>query len=247
MTEELNGSHQPWDELVAAHALDALEPSEEQRLLAHLDACSECRRRLDEFNLVAAQLGSLADDEGDPPSWEHVRPHLISGPASPAPKTRLAAVRPLHRRINHRTLTAVAAAVVIAGGIAAGWQLTRPGPANPAPVALAACRQQSGCRIIQLHGQSGDNAAVLVQAGHASLVPVKLPAPPTGRMYVLWQLPRDGGPIHVVAFRNSSRQTPSVPLVAGYGDTAAFAVSLEPAGPMPTRPTDVVALGAAGS
>jgi hypothetical protein len=63
-------------------------------------------------------------------------------------------------------------------------------------------------------------------------------------MYVLWQLPRDGSPTPVVTFRDADRQTSSVPLVTSYSDTAAFAVSLEDARAMPTRPTDAFAVGA---
>jgi hypothetical protein len=113
--------------------------------------------------------------------------------------------------------------------------------------ALTACHQHSGCRVVQLHGQSGDSAAVLVRAEHATLVPVGMPAAPSGRMYVLWQLPRDGSPIPLLAFRAAGRQTSSEPLVTRYSDTAAFAVSREDAGRMPTRPTDVLAAGAATS
>ena len=245
MTEQLDGSHQPWDELVAAHALHALEPTEELRLLAHLDGCRPCRNRLDEFTLVAAQLGSLADDTLDPPAWTDVRPHLRRTDPSAA-SGNVSRVLPRQRRVAVRAVTAAAAGVVVAAGAATSWELTRPGPPTSA-AALTACRQQSGCRIVALHGQQGDSAAVLVEAGHASLVPTNLPLPPAGRMYVLWQLPRDGSPIPVVTFHDPTRQTSSVPLVTGYTDTAAFAVSLEIAGPMPTHPTDVLAVGAAGS
>jgi anti-sigma-K factor RskA len=156
-------------------------------------------------------------------------------------------VLPLRRRLAVRALGAAAAAIVVVGAVVAGWQLSRPSNATPGTAALAACRHQNGCTVVQLHGRNGDDAAVLVEAGRVSLVPVRLPAPPADRMYVLWQLPRDGSPIPVVTFRSSDGQSSSVPLVTGYRDTAAFAVSLEAAGPMPTRPTDVVAVGAAGS
>jgi anti-sigma factor RsiW len=244
MSDERTGSHQVWDELVAAHALHALEPTDELRLIAHVDSCPSCRKRLDEFTLVAAQLGSLADDVTHAPSWAQMRPRLTGPPSRTA---RLAPVLPLRRRTGARVLAATAAAVVVIGGATAGWQLTRPSHATPTPVALSACQQQRGCQIIQMHGRGGDNAAVVVEGGQASLVPIRLPAPAADRMYVLWQLPRDGSPIPVVTLRDATHQTSSVPLVTGYADTAAFAVSVEAAGPMPTRPTDVLAVGAAGS
>ena len=247
MTAHIHGDHEPWDELVAGHALHALEPTEQLRLLGHVDGCSFCRNRLDEFTLVAAQLGSLGDDTVEPPSWAAVRPPNLHRPvAPPSSAAGLAPVVPLRRRLAGRAVSTAAAAVVVVAVVVAGWQLSRTSSSrSTTTAAMEACRQQSGCRIVALHGQHGDNAAVLVEAGRASLVPVEMPALSSGRMYVLWQMPRDGSPIPVVTFRDARRQTTSVPLAAGYSDTAAFAVSLEPAGPMPTHPTDVLAVGAA--
>lgn len=245
MTDNATGAHEVWDELVAAHALHALEPADEMRLLAHIDDCPLCRQRLDEFTFVAAQLGSLADDDSQLPSWADVRPSLTARSDDGEPSTS-GVVVPLRRRAGARALGAAAAAVLVVGGAVAGWQLTR-SSAPTASVAITACRQQSGCQVIQMHGRDGDNAVVLVEGGQASVVPVRLPAPSADRMYVLWQLPRDGSPIPVVTFRDPARQTSTVPLITGFSDTAAFAVSLEPNGPMPVRPTHVLAVGAAGS
>ena len=250
MNDDALGSHQLWDELVAAQALHALEPADELRLLAHMDDCEPCRNRLDDFALVAAQLGSLGDEAATPPAWSAIRARLAatSSPADAAHSDAIRAVVPLRRHVSARILAAAAGiAVVIGAGVATGWQLTRPVHAPTTSAALTACHQQSGCQVIRLHGQTGDGAAVLVEAGHASLVPVTMPAAPTDRWYVLWQMPRDGSPIPVVTFRDADRQTSSVPLVTGYSDTAAFAVSLEDAGPMPTRPTHILAVGAATS
>jgi anti-sigma-K factor RskA len=250
MSDDLPGAHQPWDELVAGQALHALEPAEELRLVAHVGSCPRCRAALDDFTLVAAQLGSLADEEERPPSWRKLRPRVVAPPGAVASTTAasVAVLEPRRSRrvsLTTRALTAAAAAAVIAAGLATGWQLTRPSGDNPANAALTACRQQSGCRVIQLHGENGDSAAVLVDAGRASLVPLRMPSPGTGQMYVLWQLPRDGSPMPVVAFLDPKQQTGSVPLTTDYADTAAFAVSLEPAGAVPIRPTDVLTVGAA--
>lgn len=235
MNDPARDSHAGWDELVAAHALHGLEPEDAQRLLAHVDACPTCRTELDVLTLVAAQLGSLGDEEAEAPGWSSLR----SG---------VAPVVPRRRRLASRTL-AVAAGVtiVVAAGVVVGGQKTHRPSAPATSAAVTACRQQSGCQVIELHGQERDGAAVLVEAGHASLVPVAMLAAPPGRMYVLWQLPRDGSPTPVVTFRDAERQTANVPLVTGYADTAAFAVSLEDAHAMPTRPTDVLAVGAATS
>jgi len=232
-------SHEQWDELAAAYALHALERDEELRLLAHVDTCTACRDRLDEYTLVAAQLGSLPDDDVAPPAWADIRP-LQLPPAAPAP----ARVIPFRRRTVAVRALAAAAAVVVAAGVVVGWQLGRSGPSS-ATAALTACRHQVGCRVIELRGQGRNSADLLVVNGTASLVPLAMAAPPSGRMYVLWQLPRDGSPIPVASMRDVAHQTPNVTLPAGYADTAAFAVSLEIAGEMPSRPSRVLAVGAA--
>jgi hypothetical protein len=247
MSEGRTNPHQQWEELAAGYALHALDGADELWLLAHVDRCPQCLARLDEFAFVAAQLGSLDDDGVQPPAWAQIRPRAAAEDQAAAAAATSGRLLPFPRRVGARVLAAAAAIVVSVGGVAAGLHLTRHSAAPPASAALTACRQQTGCHVIRMHGDSGDTAAVLVQAGHASLVPVELSAPPAGRIYVLWQLPRDGGPIPVVTFRDATRQTSSIPLVTGYSDTAAFAVSLEAAGPMPVHPTKVVAVGAAST
>lgn len=239
MTSAHNESHRYWDELAAAQALHALERSEQLLLSAHADTCPSCRDRMDEFALVAAQLGALADEVSEPPSWSALRGGLIQAASTGPP----AAPLPLRRQLPRRLLASVAGVAVIAASVVVGSRVLGE-QGSPSSAALTACRHQQGCRAIEMHGQHGNSAAVLVEAGHASLVPVDMPAPPPDRMYVLWQMPRDGSPIPVVSSR-ANRQTSSVPLTADYSDTAAFAVSLEVAGAMPTRPTDVLAVGAA--
>jgi anti-sigma-K factor RskA len=132
-----------------------------------------------------------------------------------------------------------------------GWQLgTRSHPA-PATAAISACHQQPGCRVVTLRNAQAASATaagdVIGDAGRASMVPLKMAPAPDARMYVLWQMPRDGSPVAIVSFRQTDQQTPSKPLATAYRDTMAFAVSLEPSGPTPTRPSNILALGAASA
>jgi anti-sigma-K factor RskA len=269
MNDQPAVSHAEWDELAAGHALDALEPAEDQRLAAHLAVCARCRHNLDDYALVAAQLGSLADEEDPAPAWHRVRPialadiaesaesaefaesaesagastphrdHRLVRPSSPAPA--------LWRR--PRVLAAsVIVLLIVAGAI--GWQAGARSRTTPAAAALRACQQQAGCHMVTLHdarsgSSANDRAAIVVDAGRASLVPLKLAAAPDAQMYVLWQLPRDRSPVAITTFRLTDRQTPSTALAAQYTDTAAFAISLEPNGSALRRPTDILALGAA--
>jgi hypothetical protein len=145
-------------------------------------------------------------------------------------------------------LAAAAAVVTVSGAAIAGWNATH-GTGHHAPgtvTALAACQQQPGCRVVHMHNPDGaDTAAVLVNSDRVALVPLGMVRPPAGRTYVLWQLPRDGRPIIITEFRDTSQQTASVPLPSDYPDTAAFAVSVESANVTPSRPTHVLAVGTA--
>jgi anti-sigma-K factor RskA len=264
MSDQPSLSHEPWAELAAAYALDALEPEEQDRLSSHVRTCDLCQRDLNDYTLVAAQLGSLADHDGPPPSWAQISAQINYieravtptvhrlDPAASLSRGDMEPLVPAARSGagRRRLLAAAAAAVLLTAGGVAGWQLgSRSGP-TPTAAALTGCQQQSGCSIVRMHSagpanSSGDRAAVIVQAGRASLLPLKMTAAPAARMYVLWQMPRDGGPTPIASFRQTNRQTAATLLSVSFADTAAFAVSLEPAGQLPTRPSTILAIGAA--
>jgi anti-sigma-K factor RskA len=260
MNDQPAVSHAEWDELAAGHALDALEPAEDQRLAAHLAVCARCRHNLDDYALVAAQLGSLADEEDPAPAWHRVRPIALANIAESAEYAEASTPHRDHRLVRPsspapalwrrpRVLAAsVIVLLIVAGAI--GWQAGARSRTTPAAAALRACQQQAGCHMVTLHdarsgSSANDRAAIVVDAGRASLVPLKLAAAPDAQMYVLWQLPRDRSPVAITTFRLAGRQTPSTALAAQYTDTAAFAISLEPNGSALRRPTDILALGAA--
>jgi anti-sigma-K factor RskA len=235
--------HQEWAELAAGHALHALVPAEEQRFLQHAAECPDCTAALDDYNLVAAQLGALADAEPDQvPSWSRIRTGIVDDESPNV--VRLDS----RRRRAPRLLSAAAAAVVVAALGIVGWQAVHSGTSSPATgaAALTACQHEVSCRVVRLHTSNGANpAAVLVSGDQATVVPLRLAAAPTGRTYVLWQMPSDGGPVPLSEFRKTSQQTAAVRLPTSYADTAAFAISVEPAGVAPKRPTHVLAVGSA--
>ena len=230
--------HEHWEELAAGHALDALEPEETESFTAHLAGCARCQAVLDDHSFVAAQLGHLASDEVGAPSWDSIR----SGILPPRPVTSLDEVRA--RRTAPRWLSAAAAVVLLGGGSAVAWQATHraEGP-SARQVALAACTTQGGCRVVHLQGR----ADLLVTEGAVRVLPTRLGAPPGGRVYVLWQLPRDGRPTMVATLgsTNNGSVGESYNLALPYGETAAFGLSLELSSTVPSHPTDVVAVGSA--
>jgi len=233
--------HDEWDQLAAGYALHALEPDEELAFTRHLADCAECQELLPGHELTAAQLGSLADsadDEAAPP-WSAIRTAII-GADTPRVVVPLAAGR--RRRGSPRLLSAAAAVVVLVAAGVIGWRVTSGSP-SASSQAIARCAHTAGCAIVRLHASNGANpGVVLVSDGRATMVPLAMRPPAADRTYVLWQLLRNGKPAPVGAFRQTKGDV-TAPLVTPYADTAAFAVSLEPTGPLPTQPTQVLAVG----
>lgn len=234
-----------WSELAAGYALHALEPDEELTFRAHLAGCSTCQSTLDEHALVAAQLASLVDDTTTaPPPWSRIRPALVASPPTEAPRD--AVVRPLAAR-HARVLAAAAAVVGLVGVGVAGWQIaTRSGGKTGVPAAVAACRTSAGCHVVRLLADGKVEAGdVLVRNGSAAVVPTAMPALDSSHVYVLWQVARDGSPtpVTVLGTVRTAQASPPKSLAIPYDDTMAFAMSVEPADQIPTKPTKVVALG----
>jgi hypothetical protein len=156
---------------VGAYLLDVLEPGERMGMAAHLRGCPVCNRTLDE-------LGGL------PPLLAAVRPG-DAHPEDPVPsevsfqRLRRSAVPVRPVRLRHRRLLAgaVAAAVVVGGGIGAGVVLTS-GPAEPAT----------------MQGSAGDLHAwaTVTAEGDGSSIALTMEGLPQGATCWLVAVGRDG-------------------------------------------------------
>lgn len=238
--------HDRWDELAAGYALHALSPEDAAAFDDHLPHCERCLASVNEHALTAAQLGSLAHStDVAAPEWERIRDAVLGEPAAPRVLRR-----PVHQRryeLSRRTLAVAAGAAILAGGGVAAWRGTT-GGSTPAPV--SACRAASGCHVVALHESRGGKSAgsVLVSAdGTMTVVPSGLTAAPAGRTYVVWQVPRDGRPQPVARFvRAGSGVRARGSLGIAYSDLMELAVSIEPDGQLPTKPSRIVAAGFTG-
>lgn len=217
--------HDHWDELAAGYALDALEPAEEAQLLTHLDSCELCREGLRGHQMVAAQLAALADDELAPPSWSAIRTGIVG----------------TQRRRSPWVLGAIAAAFVIIAGVVTVVVANNSGQ-SAREAAIGNCRADSACHVVELSRGNQERAVVIVRNGSAQLLPTDLASPSSSQVYALWQLPRAGKPT-LLAEPVPRSSASTAPLALPYDETAAFALSVEPAGRQATSPTDVVAIG----
>jgi anti-sigma-K factor RskA len=228
--------HEQWDELAAGYALDALEPEETAVFTDHLRTCELCTEAVADHALVAAQLGTLAGEAGQAPAWSSVRTGVLGAPVVSLEERRS------RRRLSVPQLTSAAAALLVAAG-AVVWTLGGSDPQSLQDNTLAACSRSSDCHVVALQ----DKAKLVVQGSSVRMLPEHLPAPPTGRVYVLWQLP-PGGDMTLVG---SLQQTASGAvgevhdLALPFDRTEAFGLSLEPASGPRIAPSDVVAVGPA--
>ena len=232
--------HEHWDELAAGYALDALEPEEHAEFVTHVDGCAHCREAVDRHTLVAAQLGSLAGDdiEMTPPAWSAIRPGVVGGEPATAPEADIVVL--LQRR---RWVAVTAAAAVVAALVGViTWRAGHGGNDVQPLASVAACRQTDGCHVVALNAGDSSPANVLVYGDDLRLVSTSMPAPPKGRVWALWQVPRDGAPRLLSEFGSGS---PRARLAVTYDDTSDFALSQERAGVTPAAPTTVVAHGPA--
>jgi anti-sigma-K factor RskA len=258
--------HARFDELAAAHALDALDPDDERRFLSHARHCPLCQQALADYADVAAALAETAPPaEPSPQLGPRILAAALAGePRNDHPDTLTAdqgtgrpgpqpapdgQVVPLRRHPRPRWLKAAAAAAavaVIAGGTWAGLAASR-GGSTPQP--LAACAHPHACPQVLLTETTAHRTAarVIVDAGSAWLLPLGLPADDAAhQVYVLWQVTAAHAPLPVGSFdiRPGAHQPIRIgSLTAPYHGTKAFAVSLERGRAIPASPSHLVALG----
>lgn len=232
--------HVYWDELAAGYALHGLSPEEQVRFADHLETCEICTASVNDLELVAAQLGSIAHyrEDAEAPSWESMRDAIISTPQAAVHQVDdLAARRRRRYELSRRSLGAAAAAVILAGAGIATWQLTSSGGPS--------CSASSGCHTIELDAAGGKAAATLQVRGRSVVMDTSAMAPaPAGKVYVLWQQPSDAPAEPIKEFQaGTSASSVTASLTSAYADTAGFAVSVEPANVAPTSPHNLLASG----
>ena len=238
--------HRDWDELAAASALHALEPEEAASFANHLVSCPACREAVAAHEAVAAQLAYALPAAAPPASlYDRIRSITAAGP--PGGSGRAVPLRRARHALTRRTITLVAAAVIVvaalAGGLTVGLGSGGSGGTGSVPLASVACAGVAGCHVVALRDAAGVVRARAVVRGTEGWLVVSGLKPDDQRSetYVLWQLATNRPPLAVSAFDVTS----PVSLIAlrslpvAYADSRAFAISLErgrAAPPSPSRP-----------
>ena len=161
------------DELIAAHALHALDDDDQRLVEAHLAECERCRAQLREMEDVAAALAYAAPAAEPPPELrarvlEAIGPTVVSGAREP--EAERAARWSWWPRFSMVAVPALAAAVV---GLAL-WNVSLRNDHTPG---IHSRRHVANVGSVVSYG-----------SGQATLYANLKPAPP-GKTYEAWVIP----------------------------------------------------------
>lgn len=248
-------SHDTWAALAVGHALNALEPEDEQSFLEHLSGCARCAGVLTDATAVMGQLAYAVEPVDPPPALLGRIRAGIADTAAPSRPTLVPTqrrARPVLPRLRSRAWLAVAAALVLIAGLTA-WNVVlqvrdRSQERQIAQGALLSrCLHDVGCRTVELRAPNSDRprATALVRPGEVQLLATALPRNDTrAEIYVLWQ---GSDKAHLTALTSFDINRSGVTMIQSSGDAnptrGLVAVSREPGRTVPPAPGEVVAIG----
>jgi len=253
-------SHEDYKEMIPAHALSALDWTDDRSLTDHLAQCVECRQELNEWQQTAAAVALSASPAEPSPL---VRQQILSQIRSERDESITAKVVPFkapQKNIwsSFGSLGAIAAVVVFAllvGYLFLVWRenhalrrevetLVEQNQRIQKDLEMVRLIQIPGTKVMELTGTAaapGASAKLAYdQSGHAMVMANGLPTPPNGKEYQLWFIVADKPPMRGRTFMTDSHgkamlvdQLPDIAL-----KSATFAVTLEPQGgsASPTMP-----------
>lgn len=240
-------NHEQATELIAAHALDAVDGDEAAALDAHLAECPRCRSELAQHQQVAALL---ANGGADAPErvWDGIASRL--GPPTAPPRILPDLKAPRHHRSaptrQRRLMAVLAAAAAVAIAVLGvqvarlGQRVDRLGPAGQVQAAMG----NPATHVVRLTGRGHRLAAKLVipPSGRAYLVAAHMPALPDTETYQLWAIRGSTAvSLGLLGARPGTR-----PVVVTHADaSAAFGITVEPAHGVVSPTAKPVALGQA--
>jgi anti-sigma-K factor RskA len=171
--------HERWADTAGAYLLGAMVSAERDEFEAHLATCAVCREEVDELRPAAEALPMASPPMLPPPELKGRIMAEVEREAALLGAAGAGADRPERPRRERRGL-----------GWLSGWRL--------APVATAlliagvlagsALDRDDGTRSYPFEGRA--TAQLEVEGDKATLVASNLPAPPEGRVYEVWVMPK---------------------------------------------------------
>ena len=218
------------DELIAAHALHALDTDDEARVESHVADCPDCRARLRELEAVAGALAYAAPRVQPPPD---LRSRVLAAVQPVATAEPAAAPAPLRARRRTRwwpRLAMVATPALAAAALALGiWNLSLRDQLSNTRRDLSAG--------VSLH-LTGIGNAVATDSGAVTLY-TNAPAIPAGKTYEAWVI--SGTTARPAGLFGAGTGQLRLTRPVRPGDT--IAVTVEPAGGRPRPTSQPVAAG----
>lgn len=230
-------------DLVAAYAVDALDPFEKSRVERLLDADAELRADLDEHHAVLAVLAQAVDPRPSTPSplvWEAISSQ-IEGTGEVVPK--LASVGDIQKQRRFSRWTATLALSSMALAVLLGvsvLQLQRESGTEPLQNAIQELLEDPTATVATLSA-AGDIAAeariVLGADGVGYVYADTLPQLDQSRTYQLWAIVDD----RVISAGVLGADPDNSPFKV-VGDVAGFAITEEVAGGVPVSEGETIAV-----
>jgi anti-sigma-K factor RskA len=244
-------------ELLAAYALDTLEPEEIAQVSALLEERPELRATLAELRATASRLPYGLPEATPTPDLRQRVLDRATGRAEPRSPTALAH-RPGRMRAWLLSLGGLAAVAIVAAAI--GWGQLAAAQASlaqaqqqlaDARASLAQAQQQLATAEaklaltqVQLTGDAGQAKLLRVDSGETIMV-AQLPQLPPGRVYQLWRIEGQSAPASAGIFTVDQQGYGAITIAPGQPPRAGetFAVSNEPDGGSPGPTTEPIILG----
>jgi anti-sigma-K factor RskA len=216
--------HRELQDLIPAHALNALDADDAVLLDGHIDSCDECRRELDDLRETTALL-AFATEPVEPPA--RLRASILDAVAEKTPER---APRRARLAFLRGTLagTLAGAAIALVVGLALHGQLNDVRSSRDAQSALVANLLRPGSDVRPLTGVGTLRGAVVRNGGSGRLVLTDLPAPAAGHTYEAWLIGSDHNPIPAGTFKGGKALV--VRLDGDAAKAQTVAITIEPAG-----------------
>ena len=230
-----DGSHQQFEEELAAYLLDALSEDETRDFEAHLATCEHCQAQERWLRTSVDVLPSAVEQVEPPPALRERLLETVRREAAVATETERGneGAAPARRRrawlgsISLRPAAAAAAILIVAAGVA-GYAIRGSGGG----------RGGGETRTIEAQSTPAQPKAraELVRTGDQGLLRVENLPQRKGHVYEVWLARGGEKPVPATLFQVSRDGTGTAGIPKGLDDATVVMVTLEPAGgsPQPT-------------